>query len=241
MTDPFRDQLDRIARHHSYEEGFNGRLTRYRLLRFEQALPPDTSGASVLEAGAGEGAVTGYLAERFGSVHAVEPAARFVERLRERHGSRVRVSHSTLEALPGDERYDYAVAAGVLEHVQDAVRFLALVRERLAPGGALLLTVPNAASLHRQVGLRMGLLQRLDELGPLDHKVGHQRYYDAAGLRADLEAAGFVVERLQGILLKPLPNSAMEALETAYCDALFDLGDELPEYCAELFALARPG
>jgi SAM-dependent methyltransferase len=68
----------------------------------------------------------------------------------------------------------------VLEHLPDDVRILKALRQNLAPGGRLLLTVPAHQSLWSYA----------DEYG------GHFRRYGTRQLRAVLEEAGFQVEYL---------------------------------------------
>jgi len=46
----------------------------------------------------------------------------------------------------------------VLEHVDDPVAVLRLVKSWLKPGGRVLAAVPNARSIHRQAAVIMGLL-----------------------------------------------------------------------------------
>lgn len=236
MADTSNSRLDAIAARHSYREGFNGRLSRYRIFRLEEALGGSTGRA--LEIGAGEGPITRWLAGRYERVDAIEPAAAFFEVLeRDFAGDEhVHLERVTFEGFAGDPGYDAIVAAGVLEHVEHPVPFLEKARGLLAPGGRLCLTVPNAESLHRRVGLEMGMLGEITELGELDHKVGHYRYYTFDTLRADLEAAGFLAIELSGVVLKPLPNSKMDELSLEYCDALFEIGRGLDRYCAEIFA-----
>lgn len=47
-----------------------------------------------------------------------------------------------LDALPPDERFDLVLLLDVLEHVADDLALLEAARDRLAPGGSLLVTVP---------------------------------------------------------------------------------------------------
>ncbi len=240
MSPEHQRRLDEIARVHSYEDGFNGRLARYRLLRLADVVEPLPSRRRALEIGCGEGSITAYLADSFETVHAIEPARAFYERAVSRlTRPGVTIEHGLFEASPVRGPFDLVVAAGVLEHVELPPVFLGRVRELLGPGTPFALTVPNATSLHRRVGKAMGKISDLKELGELDHQVGHYRYYDFADLRADLEGAGLEVVSMKGIVLKPLPNAGMDALSQAYCDALYSVGDDLPELCAEIFAVAR--
>jgi hypothetical protein len=85
---------------------------------------------------------------------------------------------------PSLQDYDVVVLMGVLEHVEDDVDFLKNFKETKH----IFATVPNAGSFHRRVGLELGLLSTLNELGAHDLSVGHQRYYDE-GLFSQLSIA----------------------------------------------------
>jgi SAM-dependent methyltransferase len=97
--------------------------------------------ARILELGAGTGHNLAMLS-RFGQVEASEldPVAR--ELASERLGRPVvEAALPDLSMFPADS-YDLIALLDVLEHVTDDNGSLAAIRERLKPGGALLLTVP---------------------------------------------------------------------------------------------------
>lgn len=235
------EELNRIAREHSYEAGFNGRLSKYRIIKIAEAIQSYPKNARVLEIGAGEGPVTSYLASRFDEVLALEPAEEFYAKLEKRFSNqpKVHLLHSLFEDAKIEGQFDVIVAAGVLEHVQDAVKFLKKTKSLLKAGGSLVLTVPNATSLHRHIGVQLGMLKELHELSAQDHFVGHYRYYDSKTLRHDIESAGYSVRQISGIMLKMFPNTEMNELAEEFCDALFYVGEQLPEWGAELFAVAE--
>lgn len=142
-----------------------------------------------------------------------------------------------LEEHQSNQKYNLIILTGVLEHTRDDFTFLEKVKSLLDKDGRIIITVPNAFSLHRKIGLKLGKIKDLHELGELDLKVGHFRYYSPDTLNRILEKAGFKILRSAGIMLKPFPNDKMEFLDSNYCDALFEVGLELPEYCAETFAI----
>jgi hypothetical protein len=80
------------------------------------------------------------------------------------------------------EEYDVVCILGVLEHVDDPVKFM------LQFDGAkrFYITVPNANSFHRHMGLHMGLIQSIDELGPQDLEIGHKVVFDRNTLWAKM-------------------------------------------------------
>ena len=96
---------------------------------------------------------------------------------------------------------DLVLAHGLLEIVDDPAAVLTALATAVAPGGAVSVLVANrhAAVLHRALSGRVGEAQRLlesaDGVGPGDTVL---RRVSAAGLRADLEAAGLEVASLQG-------------------------------------------
>ena len=62
----------------------------------------------------------------------------------------------------------------ILEHVEKPVALLSRAATWLAPGGRLLVDVPNGLSLHRMVGVKMGLLKEPCELNQRDLDLGHR-------------------------------------------------------------------
>ena len=89
--------------------------------------------------------------------------------------------------LPLGRGYDLLGMFDVLEHIDDDVGALRALRESLAPGGALVLTVPA----HQR------LFDEMDEIA------FHRRRYERAGLRRALEESDFEV-RLLSHFMSPL-------------------------------------
>jgi SAM-dependent methyltransferase len=129
----------------------------------------------VLEVGAGEGALGAWLAGRFDYI-GVEPdeASRAVALNRLGTVGRGEMR----DALPDSgARYDIICAFEVLEHIQEDAGALRSWRERLAPRGHLLVSVPAHSA----------------RFGVSDRYVGHFRRYDRAVLRQLLETEGFEI------------------------------------------------
>jgi SAM-dependent methyltransferase len=130
---------------------------------------------SVLEIGPGVGAIGARLAARFRyTAVELDPEAAAIahERIAPLGGT---VLCGDESLLPPGETFDLVCAFEVLEHVEDDRAALLTWRERVRPGGWILLSVP--AHQHR--------------FGPHDEIVGHFRRYDRGGLEALLAACGF--------------------------------------------------
>lgn len=144
------------------------------------------------------------------------------------------------ETMFEDARYgrdfDSVLAGHVLEHVDDGPTVARMVAGWLRPGGHAVFVVPNADSIHRQLGEAMGFGSRYT-LSPRDHLVGHQRVYDIRSLRADITSAGLHVVEDGGFFLKSLPNAALLGLSTELIDGLCAM--EWPAWeCANIFCVA---
>lgn len=135
----------------------------------------------VAEVGAGTGNITQHLTGLATDLVAVEPSASLLPSLRQRMEPHphVKVLSSSLERWveAEEQRFDAIVLINVLEHILDDRAALDGLRQRLVPGGHLLLFVP-ALEL---------LFSRLDE------KLGHYRRYHLGALRRLVEQAGLTV------------------------------------------------
>jgi glycosyltransferase involved in cell wall biosynthesis len=148
-------------------------------------------GERILEVGAGTGNITRFMLNR-AEVSAADINPDSIERLREEFAhfdgfaaETWDVSEPAPAGIEG-KTWDTVVCLNVLEHIEDDVRALRNMRERLEPNGRLVLLVPAHQALYSE----------------LDRGLGHFRRYEEAGLKAILQEAGFVVdETLQFNLL----------------------------------------
>lgn len=87
-----------------------------------------------------------------------------------------RVYSSANQAFKNE--YDTVVAFGILEHLENP--FAALLQfkdvERIC------ITVPNARSLHRYLGVRLGMLDSIEQMHEGDLAIGHKRVYTPESL-----------------------------------------------------------
>ena len=132
--------------------------------------------APVLEVGAGTGTFTGLLAG-LGHVTAVEPEPSLAKTLRDAHVGDPRVEwvEGVVDDVAPEPRYGSAVLFNVLEHIPDDAATLRGVRDRLRPGGTIVLWVPAFPMLY----------SRFDEL------LGHCRRYRKRGLSDVVARCGY--------------------------------------------------
>jgi 2-polyprenyl-3-methyl-5-hydroxy-6-metoxy-1,4-benzoquinol methylase len=154
---------------------------------------------------------------------------------------RAEIVETYFERFESDERFDVIVMGFVLEHVDDPAAVLAHFRKFLAPNGKLFVTVPNAETMNRRLGHLAGLLPDMHALSDNDVLLGHQRFYTVDSLRREVEAAGYEVERLEGIYLKPVTTRQLLSLNLSdgIIEALCTLGIDYPELCCGLLAEAK--
>ncbi len=137
-------------------------------------------GAAILDLGSGTGGNLAMLS-RFGAVTAVEMDKTAREFSAARcPGVDLRAGKLPDELPLSGQTFDLICLFDVLEHISEDDATLRAVKAHLAPGGALLLTVPAHQSL----------------FGAHDIEHHHKRRYARAELRQKLVAAGFRVERL---------------------------------------------
>ena len=96
--------------------------------------------------------------------------------------------------------------------MDDPAFILRRLHEFLAPGGRIFLAVPNARSLHRQLGHMAGLLDDMYVLSPSDFALGHKRYFDVEAISTLIRDAGFDVAKTEGMFLKPFTTGQLNTL-----------------------------
>lgn len=157
------------------------------LARFARLIPP---GSRVLDLGAGPGVLGRYLAEhRACTVDGVEynPAAVAEARPWYRHLECADLEQVLLADCFASRRYDFIICADILEHLRQPGELLAQLTGLLAPGGRVLLSVPNVAYAGLIAELLAGDFRYRPE-GLLDET--HLRFFTRISLLRLLEACG---------------------------------------------------
>lgn len=179
-------------------------LARRRALVEASHVPGD-----LLDVGAGSGDFLATMREREGwRVHGLEPSPHARARAAARHG--LTLDAGTLDGAPcADGSFDAVTMWEVLEHTPNPVAALRRARAPLRPGGALVLSTPNADSLaSRAFGVSWcgwDVPRHLAIFAP-----GH--------LRRALESVGFADVRIG------TPRGPLGATNQEFAAALLSLG-----------------
>jgi 2-polyprenyl-3-methyl-5-hydroxy-6-metoxy-1,4-benzoquinol methylase len=165
---------------------------------------PGLASGRIVDLGCDPNPVVLYSLGRSGwEVCGVDLSADFCESARQNGhagGVELRVENVSVHETPfQDGAFDAAILSETLEHVPDDLERPTLdeVFRILRPGGHLLMSVPNAASLFtRYQGWRTGT--------PIDHPQ-HLRTYTHATVRRLLEGSGFQIEHAIRVLATDQP------------------------------------
>ena len=172
--------------HYAWKEipGSSHDLLRRRI----RSLPP---GRRLLDLGAAGGHLGRAVRDRCAYLAGVEPDPALPSECREGYDDWR--STDALSAGAWDAPFDVVVCGDVLEHLPRPEALLGRIREWLAPGGTLLVSLPNVANVTVRAALLLGQFPYADR-GILDRT--HLRFYTRRSARRLLEDAGFRVERV---------------------------------------------
>lgn len=119
-------------------------LTMFYRLRVARWVRKQSRPGSLLEIGCGPGLMLQAFHRLGWNVLGIERNEAVAEQARRSQG--LEIVTTPLEALPSDSRFDLIVMFHVLEHLAEPVPLLRECARRLAPGGRLIINVPNFAS-----------------------------------------------------------------------------------------------
>lgn len=188
-------------------------------------------GAAVLDLGTSTGKLGQHLREQKGCVaDGVEVDGQAAELARPHYRTLLQLDLETARLAEHFPRAAYRaiVCADVLEHLRNPGRLLEEIAPLLAPGGRLLVSIPNVGYAGVVAGLLNGNFP-YHPTGILD--TTHVRFFTRGSLLELLAAHGFAARSVQTVQMLPgqteFPAATFEALPPAARDAVLDAPDAL--------------
>lgn len=229
-----KEKLEAVSSwYNNTQWGFYTKIVWYTYV----SIKPFFIGQDCLEMGPADGEMTKFIAQDFVKLEVVDASSKYV-RSAEKLGNNITGHASLFEKFNPKKKYDTIIMAHILEHVVDPVAVLDLAKKWLKENGRIIVVVPNADSLHRQLGVKLGLLSHKNQLNEQDVEIGHRRVYDRETLDIDIEKSNLKIMNKGGVFIKLLANSQMQSFEDdKLIDGMFELGKDFPQFCSEIYAV----
>jgi 2-polyprenyl-3-methyl-5-hydroxy-6-metoxy-1,4-benzoquinol methylase len=222
---------------------------QFKRLEFIEKLEIYTQleGRSVLEFGPASGQMTKILAERGLNIVAVDGSSEFISIAKKKLAdfNNVTFVESYFEDFNAAEKFDILILHHILEHIENPLSFLRGLKSHLKYNGLLVLSVPNAMALSRQLAVNMGLLESVYSLTENDIHHGHFRVYDWGLLEDQISEAGFQIIGKHGLsfkLFSDKQNISMikqKIIGESQLKGLWSLGDKYPDLAGAIMIVAK--
>lgn len=157
-------------------------------------------GKSSLDVGCGAGLLAEPLARLGAAVTGVDASAEVIEVAREharRMGLEIDYRAAAVEEVEG--QFDLVTALEVIEHVAEPAAFVRSLAERLAPGGLLILSTPNATGWSKL--LTITLAEGFGRIPSGTHEF--ERFIAPERMKTLLADAGLTCIDVEGIAFSP--------------------------------------
>jgi 2-polyprenyl-3-methyl-5-hydroxy-6-metoxy-1,4-benzoquinol methylase len=207
---------------------------------YPQRIVMNSRGAnSVLELGLGHGFTTNIFSSNFDRHVVLEGSPAVIRNFKEKFPEcNAQIVETYFEEFDTNEKFDVIVMGFILEHVDDPFEIISRYKNFLSQGGRIFLAVPNAEVLNRRLGHLAGMLGNIETLSENDLLLGHKRYYTVSSLSAEIERAGYQIDKMEGIYLKPFTTSQIISLnlDEKVIRALCEVGVNYPELSCGILA-----
>lgn len=172
-----------------------GGYNQYKIDHFVKCLKQIKGGSKILDIGCNDGTLAEEY-KKFGRVYGVDINPVAVKSALEKGIDTKCANVFELRDVYPDNHFDVVIAGDIIEHVLDTDLFLEIIYQVLKPGGLLLLSTPNLASLGRRIMLLFGknsFCEFSTKIPPVkgSKNVGHIRYYTCQNLYNQLKINNF--------------------------------------------------
>jgi len=196
-------------------------------------------GNSILELGLGHGFTTNIFSNNFDRHVVLEGSPAVIQNFKDKFPEcNAQIVETYFEEFDTEEKFDVIVMGFILEHVDSPFEIISRYKKFLSAGGKMFLAVPNAEVLNRRLGHLAGMLEDMTTLSENDLLLGHKRYYTVSSLSAEIARAGYQIDKMEGIYLKPFTTSQIISLnlDEKVIRALCEVGVDYPELSCGIMA-----
>ena len=191
-------------------------------------------GGKALQLGLGDGYIAEKVCPYYEKLVVLEGSDKVIQQFYNPKSGYAAI-HTFFEDYQEKGTYDVLLGNHILEHVEDPVAVLKQARKSLKPGAKAMFTVPNADSLHRRIGVAMGMLEKRNSLHGQDLLLGHRRVYTLSELQKDVSEAGYKITESFGYILKLVSNAQMKGWSKELLAAIYQTSRTVPpEICSNI-------
>lgn len=168
---------------------------------------------NILDIGCYDGTFLSLIKNRNNNFFGIEASEWAAQKARENGIEVQKIFFDSMDKMQyADNFFDIVVAGEIIEHIFDTDFFLEEIRRVLKPGGHLIISTPNIASLGRRLLLFFGI-NPIIELSPNEpDSSGHIRYFTHKTLKKILEKHGFKILFSQSDLVNFSSDGKMKSL-----------------------------
>jgi len=230
-----KDALEQVSNFYEVKKDYDYINTKLAFKIFKD----DIIDKNVLEVGCADGVMTEMLVKQTKSLEIVEPSKRYCDIVRKIEGVN-KVYNCFLEEIEIEKKYDVILLASLIHHIEKPNNLLLTIKKFMHKDSIVLATVPNVKSLHRRIGVKMGLLENEFDSSLRNKQLHQYGRYDINKFKQLFISSDFNVIDNFGYMIKPFSSKMMEKihLDDNQIQAMFEIGKEFPELSSQIYLKA---
>ena len=230
--------IETIADYIDTSKDFDATITKYA----SKIISPQTASLDILETGCSTGEMTKDLINYAKSVSVVEGSKQYAECVRKKFGKKLtNLDICLFEDYLPTCKFEGIVISGCLHHMKSPKSFLQIMKSWLLPNGVAWITVPNITSFHRQLGVKMNLIDSPSCASERNLKFSQPGRFTMRSMNDLLTDTGFQIIDSFGFFLKPFHHELMNKLSLEgiltdqVLDGLYLMGKEHQQLACQLY------